>query len=538
MKKTVIPFTQVPQLAKTDIAYATGDPALQSFYTYQPSLEAFDTIIREKEGLSYPRKDLADALERQYAMLPNKAAVQDNIAALRLESTFTVTTAHQPSFLLGPLYFIYKALTAINLAESVQDRSSGKQRIIPIFVLGSEDHDLEELNKANIFGKQLVWEPGDAGPVGSMKVSSAFPALAELKAILGDSPAAGTLYQQVETAYSGEKTFAEATQALLHELLGDMGLVVLNMNNPELKRHFIPIMRQELLEQPSASIINETIDQLNAAGFKTQAAPREINLFYMKPGLRERIVQAGDTFRVLNTELAFSSAEILAELDAHPEHFSPNVVLRPLYQELILPNLAYVGGGGELAYWLERKAQFKHFGLPFPMLVRRHSVLWLDKDAVKKLEKLGFSAPAFFGDTEALVREYIENNSEGALSFAAEISDLRSLYDKLAEKAAIVDPGLEKALLAEAVKAASGLEQWESRLMRAEKQKHEVAIKQLRNLKEKLFPGNGLQERTDNILPLLLKNGDAFLHELKAAFQPFDQGFLVLQADDSATSGR
>ena len=519
-------------MAKTDVAYATGDPALQNFYSYQASLDTFDAIIEEKGRVRYPRKDLADTLARQYAKLPAKALVLNNIAALRLESSFTIVTAHQPCLLLGPLYFIYKALTTINLAEAVQERSAGKHRIIPVYVLGSEDHDLEELNKANLFGKQVVWEPQESGPVGSMKAASTAAALIEVKSILGDSPAAQTLHQRVAAAYSGEKNFAEATQALLHEFLGDMGLVVLNMNNRELKQHFIPVMRQELLEQPSVNIINETIDQLNAAGFKTQAAPREINLFYMKPGLRERIVQEGDAFKVLNTELSFSSTEILAELEAHPEHFSPNVVLRPLFQEIILPNLAYVGGGGELAYWLERKAQFKHFGVLFPMLVRRHSVLWLDKDALKKLEKLGFIAAALFGDTDALVREYIEHHSESTLSFAAERDELRTLYDKLAQKAATVDPTLEKALLAEAVKAASGLEQWESRLLRTEKQKHEVAINQLRNLKEKMFPHNGLQERTDNILPLLLKHGDVFLSELKTAFQPFDQGFLILQPEE------
>jgi bacillithiol biosynthesis cysteine-adding enzyme BshC len=532
MKKTLVPFQQVPQLAKTDVAYATGDVKLEPFVAYPPKLSAFEAVIAAKHGATYPRTDLVQVLQLQYADLHLKQSVVTNIEALRLENTFTVTTAHQPSLFLGPLYFIYKALTTINLAAEIQQQSGGAYQVVPVFVLGSDDHDLEELNKVNLFGKKIVWEPGLTGPVGAMDVATVNPALEELQNILGQSPEAQALYERVSAAYSGGRTFAAATQALLHEFLGDFGLVVLDMNTAVLKRHFIPIMQQELLEQPSASIVNSTITQLNMAGFKTQAAPRDINLFYMKPGLRERIVLEAGVYKVLNTEMVFSTEAILAELAAHPERFSPNVVLRPLYQELVLPNLAYVGGGGELAYWLERKALFAHFGVQYPMLVRRNSVLWLDKDAVKKLEKFGFAMASFFGETEALVREYVEKNAVVDVSLASEIKELHAIYDKIAHKASAIDPTLEKAVRAEEVKAAGGLEQWESRLLRAEKQRHEVTINQLRGLKEKLFPANGLQERSDNILPYLLKYGEVFLTELKSTLNPFDSGFIVLQTEE------
>src|SRR6185436_12759892 len=120
-------------------------------------------------------------------------------------------------------------------------------------------------------------------------------------------------------------------------------------------------------------------------GFKAQAYCRPINLFYMEEGVRERIEPLGDGGYIrVDSKISYTQEEIIAELHSHPERFSPNVILRPLYQEFILPNLAYIGGGGELAYWLERKTQFEHFGVPFPMLVRRNSVLWLDRDANKR----------------------------------------------------------------------------------------------------------------------------------------------------------
>lgn len=531
MHKSILPFSQVPQLSKSDVAYATGDTRLTPFYSYAPDLASFEQILLEKERVEFPRADLVKTLTEQYQSLPKHEKVSRNIEALGKDNTFTIVTAHQPSLFLGPLYFVYKTLTAINLAEVVEARTGGNRRIVPVFVLGSEDHDIEEVNKVNLFGKKIVWQPGEPGPVGSMGTASLAPALDELRSILGESDAARILFERVEKCYRGAQTFAAATQALLNEFFGHLGLVVLNMNDATLKRHFIPIMRDELTAQSAYRIVNETIGQLTELGFKAQAAPREINLFYMMPGLRERIVLENGVYKVLNTELVFSAQEIMAELEAHPERFSPNVVLRPLFQETILPNLAYVGGGGELAYWLERKSLFRHFGVQFPMLVRRHSVLWLDRDAGKKLAKFGFTPAEFFGDTDQLIRNYVEKNAAGEVSLELEINALKKVFEQVAVKAMTIDPSLEKSVLAESVKAVAGLEQWQGRLVRSEKQKHETTLNQLRALKEKLYPANGLQERYDNFLPYVLKYGDGFIGALKEKFVPFDAGFVVLQEE-------
>jgi bacillithiol biosynthesis cysteine-adding enzyme BshC len=532
MHKTLLPYPQIPQLAKTDVAYATGDPRLAVFYAHAPRLESFPKIIAQRAQREYPRADLVEVLRNQYAALPETAQVRANIEALHDVQTFTVTTAHQPSLFLGPLYFIYKALTTINLAEKIQRQVGDAQRILPMFVLGSEDHDIEELNKINLYGKRIAWQPETGGAVGSIAADTLLPALEELRSILGESDAAKALFERVERACLQANTFANATQALLHTFLGHYGLLVLNTNDPMLKRHFVPIAQAELLEQPAFRLVNETTAHLNELGFKTQAAPREINLFYLQPGSRERIVRQPDGgFQVLNSEAAFSETEILAELRAHPERFSPNVVLRPLYQETILPNLAYVGGGGELAYWLERKSLFEHFDVPFPALVRRNSVLWLDRDAQKKLAKFGFSAADFFGDTDGLLRNYVARNAAGEVDLQLEINALGEIFERVAIKATTIDPTLEKAVRAEAAKAAAGLEQWQGRLVRAEKQKHEVTLNQMRALKEKLFPNNGLQERHDNFLPYVLKYGDAFLAALKENLNPFEAGFVILEEE-------
>ncbi|MCY7329739.1 MAG: bacillithiol biosynthesis cysteine-adding enzyme BshC, partial [Saprospiraceae bacterium] len=437
MLKTLLPYGQVPQLAKTDVAYATGDTRLAPFYTYSPRPESFSEVLHDREKMMYPRADLVQVLTEQYQALPKQALVHEHIEALRQATTFTVITAHQPSLLLGPLFFLYKAVTTINLAKIAEQENAGR-RVVPVFVLGSEDHDLEELNSIHLYGKKLTWASTEQGAVGSMHTAGLAEILAELKTILGESEAAQTLFARVERAYTEPLTLVEATRAMLHELFGRYGLVVVDLNDARLKRHFIPVMRAELLEQPAFRLVNSSIEQLNAAGFKTQAAPREINLFYMQPGQRNRITlaapvgSAADTarhYQVLNTEITFTEAEILTELDAHPERISPNVVLRPLMQESILPNLAYVGGGGELAYWLERKALFAHFQVPFPMLLRRNSVLWVDRELGKKLAKLQVTALQLFEDIDTLVRNFVAAHSTAEVHLAEEIAALRQIFD-------------------------------------------------------------------------------------------------------------
>lgn len=530
MHKSLIPFPSVSQLAKTDIAYAAHDPSLRQFYDLEPVLENFVHAISERSKVGTDRELLATVLREQYLNLPETGLVDEQIAALLHPDTFTVATAHQPSLLLGPLYFIYKAITTINLATSVK-QATGKH-IVPIFVLGSEDHDLNELNHIRLYNRELRWNPGLAGPVGVMPASTLQPVLDELKPILGETENARALWSKIESCYTQSATFAEATQALLHAFFGRFGLVVFNMSHPDLKRKFVSIAWDDLSNRTAQRLVNATIEGLTSLGFKGQAVPRDINLFYMLAGSRERIVFEQGRFKVLNTDLEFSSEALKAELENHPERFSPNVVLRPLFQELILPNLAYVGGGGELAYWLERRSLFKHYGLPYPILVRRNSVLWFDKDSIKRLLKFGFAPARYFEETDALVRAFIESQADAEVTLAEEVVDLQRVYRHLAQKAQAIDPTLEKAVLADEVKTIAHFQQWESRLVRAEKQKHEVAISQLRSLKEKLFPGGSLQERHDNFIPYYLKYGDRFFDLLKTSLDPFDAGFVLLEDCD------
>lgn len=522
-----IPFDQVPQLSDRDVAYVNQEEKLRPFFKYSVTLEAFGQIFKDKAKEETDRTTLVNVLKDQYAHLEVHGHVWKNIDRLEEKNTYTVITAHQPSLFTGPLYYIYKIISTINLAKRLNEQYTDYQ-VVPVFITGGEDHDFEEVQNAYIFNKKLTWENEETGSVGAMKTDTLKPVLQELKDLLGTSPNATEIYQIIESAYVDNKVYAAATVQLVNSLFGEEGLVVANMNHPDLKKIFAPIIQEELVKQSSLELVEATGQQLNEAGFKTQATPRDINLFYLRDQIRERIVFHEGNYQVLNTDHIFDESEMIAEVNQHPERFSPNVVMRPLFQEKIFPNLAYIGGGGELAYWLERKSQFAHFGINYPMLIRRNSVLWLDQGMTKKMDKLNLSVKDIFTETESLIKFFLKKSSDEPLHLKPEKASLEDLFNGIAKKIKLIDPTLEATVLAEGAKQQKSLENLEGKLMRAEKQKHEIAVNQIRSLKEKLFFSNGLQERRENFLSFYVKYGRTFFEILKEHLDPLEKGFVVI----------
>jgi bacillithiol biosynthesis cysteine-adding enzyme BshC len=528
MNRSLLPFTKVPQFSGRDVAYATQDERLRPFYKYAPSLEGLRAALDDKAKDNTPRSILVEVLKEQYAALAPSEALQKQIASLESPKTFTVTTAHQPSLFTGPLYYIYKIISAINLARELK-AAYPDYHFVPIFITGGEDHDFEEINHLQLFGNTVQWENDEKGAVGKMSTKTLQPVLEEVKEVLGDSPRAEELYNILKTAVESHEHYADTARHLTHLLFKDHELVILDPSHPKLKQTFAPYIKKEIFEQPSKALVEKTVAELEQVGFSEQAYPREINFFYLGDGFRERIVEEEGRYQVLNQSISWSKEELTNEIEQHPERFSPNVVMRPIYQEHILPNLAYIGGGGELAYWLERKGQFEHFGLNFPVLIRRNSVLFVDKGTKKRLDKLELQVTDLFGDVEALIKEYVKEHTENEISLKAQKEALETIFKEVEEKAGQVDPTLVKAAAAEGARQLNSLEQLEGKLMKAEKQRHDTAVNQMRKLKEKLFPNNGLQERYDNFMMYYLKYGDGFFELLLDALHPLEEGMVILE---------
>jgi bacillithiol biosynthesis cysteine-adding enzyme BshC len=522
-------------------AYIAGAEELKPLYGLPPSQEGFRQMIASSPFPATNRSLVAEVITDQYLQggITPSARVLDNLTALRNENCYTVCTGHQLCLFTGPLYFIYKIISTINLAEALREKHPGSN-FIPVYWLASEDHDFEEVNHVQLFGKKLVWEKGEAMgavetmPAGKISTRSLQPMLEELKRILGDSANATLLNRLLSESYQKGRTLADATRYFTHLLLGEFGLLILDPSDIRLKKLFIPVMSRELEKQENAGKVKEGIAALAELGYEAQVNPRDINLFYMKDDLRARIERTadGEGYHVLNTSLSFTQERLMEELRAHPERFSPNVVLRPLYQQLILPNIAYVGGPGELAYWLEYKTMFELNGIVFPILVPRNFVMWVDGATSAKMDKFGLTVGSLSRNLSEIEKEYMETVRNPESKLDEEVNQLTTLYASILVKAATVDATLKAPAEAELQKALNGVRNLEAKMGKAEKQKQETSLNQLKVLKEKLYPGGSLQERVDNFLPFYLKHGETFLKTLKESLDPFERNLIVFTEKD------
>jgi bacillithiol biosynthesis cysteine-adding enzyme BshC len=296
-----------------------------------------------------------------------------------------------------------------------------------------------------------------------------------------------------------------------------------------LKKALTPVIKNELTQNLAFQLVNRTNETL-AAYYKPQVLAREINLFYLEDGLRERIVEENGVFKVLNADLTFTAEEIKKLVETNPEKFSPNVILRPLYQELVLPNLAYFGGGAEVAYWLQLKSIFENYSVPFPILMLRNSALYINKSNAGKLQKLGLKPEELFEDLNALKKKVSGNMELPEISLEKQQSAIAEILKEIEKLAVAIEPTLEKTVAAEAQKVHNGLQILEKKITKAQETKHETIFKQLSTIKEKLFPENHLQERSDNLLSFYANNPN-FVSDLLAAFDPFNNTFTILEEE-------
>lgn len=527
MQHSLISYDKISQLSQRDRAYIEQDERLSPFIVAWPSIDSFADIIRTKSNQQINRNLIQSVLKEQYTKMSTNKAVEKNIELIHESNTYCVITAHQPSLFTGPLYYIYKICSTINLSRQLNLKYP-KYNIIPVFVSGGEDHDFEEVNHFHLFGKDITWTTNQKGPVGRFSLEGMDKVIEELTELLGNSDKASELKEIVNRISKASTSYKDFVKSLVHELFGDYGLVSISMDHPSLKGEAKDIFRKEMIQQDSYDVINETIKNLTAVGYKPQAEPREINLFYLDDGIRERFVFEDGKYKVLNTEMVFTKEEVLNLIDKHPEKISPNVVMRPLYQELVLPNLAYVGGGGELAYWQERKAQFEHFNIPMPLLIRRNSALFLNASQQKQQDKLGLTIDEVFKPEHALAKLFIANHSDNEVDLKVEKQKITALYADIANKAKAIAAPLEKFVLAEQAKQLKSIDNIEAKLLKEEKQKHDISLSRIGKLKEKLFPGNGLQERHDNFMSMYLQYGSEAIPYLVENLNPLESKFVVI----------
>ena len=527
MPTDCISYQKSGYFTKLMVDYLEEKPELKQLYNRFPKLGNFKQQIEEK-AITFnleKRQILVAELENQYANLEISSLTKENIQSLLISKTFTVTTGHQLNLFTGPLYFLYKIVSTINLCKQLK-KEFPTHNFVPIYWMATEDHDFEEINYFNFNHKKIQWKTESFGPVGRLSTDGLEDVLELFEAELSVGENADYLKKLFQKAYLEHANLADATRYLANELFGNEGLVILDADNQALKKEFVPYAKEELLHQTSFQKVTDTNSLLK--DYTIQVNPREINLFYIEDNLRERIIFENGVYKINATQLKYSESEILDLLEKNPEKFSPNVILRPLYQEVILPNLCYIGGGGEIAYWLELKANFEANKVIFPILLLRNSALLSTQKQNNKADKLNLSWNDLFLNQQELFTQKTKEYSKFTIDFSEQKNHLKNQFENLYKIAEQTDKSFIGAVKAQEAKQIKGLENLEKRLLKAEKRIHTEDLERIIQLQNELFPNQSLQERKTNFSEFYTEHGNQLIKKLLEKLDPLEQNFTII----------
>ena len=514
-----IPYEDTGAFSKLVIDYLNQDEKLKPFIADFPSVEAIKKQIARKEKQNIDREALVEVLEEQYAAL-RISDKQDDIQLLNNEKTFTICTAHQPNIFSGYLYFIYKIIHAIKLAKECNDQIPG-YNFVPIYFIGSEDNDIEEIGEFNFKEKKYRWEPDLMGACGRFSTESLVDIRDEILAQIGESVAEQKLKEQIKQAYDGNKTLSQATQHFVHLILGEHGVLALDADDKRLKQSFKPVIKNELENQSSHKLVSEHNIEL-AKNYKVQVEPRELNLFYMKDNIRERIVKQDNKFNLADSGLEINALELA---DSNPEYFSPNVILRPVYQETILPNVAFIGGGSEIAYWCELKPLFDYHQIEFPILLVRNSISIVYDKLFNKISKLGFKES--FKALESGLKEKSQEDS-AYKRLSEELESIERSYQEALRSAQDISPNLKVSSEAQFTKILKLHDRIKTKYRSHIKRQYEDYESLKIEIEDSLFPSGKLQERYENYLELVCRHKIDIIPVLMKYRQGFGTRYLLL----------
>lgn len=529
MTNLLIPYEKVNQFSHFDHLFAADQNVFKDLIPFNTSIEQIGESIKSKTDQNINRDLLSDMLTDQYKQ--NGIDKKEHlITLLKDKNTFTITTAHQPYLFGGPLYFVFKILSAVKLAAQCR-KAYPDYNFIPVFYIGGEDHDLEESNHTRIFQKDVVWQTDQKGPVGRMMTDDLTSVIELAETILGNSSNAGALVQILKDAYKPGQTINSAITKFIHSLLADYDLLVINADDVRAKESFKQVIEEEITGRKAEALVHEQQEKLKSLGLKPQAFVRPVNFFYLSKYGRNRIEFKDNQYIIVDTNIVFSQEEMINEIKNYPERFSPNVIMRPLYQEFLLPDVAFVGGGGELAYWSDRNLLFQHYNVSYPVLVRRDSMMIIDKGSQKKLEKLQISYEDLFLSNHDLKAKYISGHSENEVDLKGEMQIIQDLIKNIQEKVVPIDPTLKGFVGSETAGFIKSLEIIEGKIKKAAAQKHETELNQLTNIQQKFFPNNGLQERSESFLGYYSQYGQEFFDKIYQASDPLSFTMKIVLLD-------
>ncbi|MFV0159379.1 bacillithiol biosynthesis cysteine-adding enzyme BshC [Empedobacter falsenii] len=513
--------------SKLMLNYINQDESLNDFYNLFPTKENYSKQAKNKLENYKNRAILVEQISKQLNHLELSEKQQRNLKKLAKKNTVTITTGHQLNLFTGPIFFFYKILQVIKACEELNAEQK-EVNFVPMFWMATEDHDFEEINHFKYGDRIIHWEKDFGGPVGRLSTEGLQEVFNSFLKLLPNGKKKTDLHNLIEASYLSNDNLTEATRKLVHLLFKDLGLLMIDGDDKELKKIMIPSFEQELIQSTSFKKVIPQNEKLEQLGYSIQVNPREINLFYINQNnSRERIVEQNGTYFVNNTSIKFSKEEMISDLHQNPEKFSPNVILRPLYQETILPNVAYIGGGGEMAYWLQLKEMFNEFEVDFPLLVLRNSLLIRTEKQYEKQQKLNLSNEDLFSNSLAIAKKQAINSSEIAPKLPELEEELKNIFERLEQLSSLTESSFSDMIQAQRTKQLKGFEKIKKRLVHAEVKKNEDLLKRIEQLLNDLSQQNGLQERVKNFADFDYVNINYFIDFIEDSLQPFEFEFII-----------
>ena len=522
-----IPIDETKLFTKLICDFSHSNPNLNSLLCDFPSLNSVKQSIRTVNNKC--RVDLVSVLKEQYnATSFNDCTtkhVDENIIKILEHNSYTITTGHQLNIFASPLFLIYKIITVLAYARYLNHHIKN-HHCIPCFWMASEDHDFEEINKVKIYNKNFHWDRTDPNrAVGTLPSKSILPILDDIKTILFNTSFGKQLYQLYDNSFNNNVLYSDAMRSLLTCFFHDFGLVIIDGNHKKLKRMFIYDFELEIRKSIVFKSVTKT-NKLIRKQYKPHINALISNIFYLSSSIRDKIQYDGKHYFSHVHQKKWLQKELIEEIREFPENFSPNVFLRTLYQQRIMPNVLYIGGPSEISYWLQLKDVFNQMNIQFPILQLRSFFLILSNKQANFLNKYQLSIDDVFLSTDDKIKKILlKLDKVKSENFNQELDVFLSA---VREKINCIDGFNLSAFGAFEKKIKREVKKIDDKILRTHKLNNKHILEAVHNLDMQLFPNHNPQEKINSFIPFFMKYGHSFFQLLIQESSVFDNKYIIL----------
>ena len=512
------PLSQLNTLSAATKAFVEKNSEIIELLGQSNNFLSIEKAINAKAQFKQENREiLTNELLLQYESIDNvseKTIAQ--IELLRQNNTFTICTGQQLHPFLGPALVFYKIIDTIKTAQHFKTLFPDKN-FVPLFWMAGEDHDFDEVKTVHLYGKKFEWKTDQKGALGRFKTTELGDLIEEIKNNVNLNEKQYQTLEYFKIVYAQSNNFANATAKIINKLFGEYGLIAIDTDKPSLKNLFKAVIKDDVFKQSNFKAFNNFSEKLKGHKFSLQLSARPINFFYLDNQFRERIEQSSNKFNIINSDKSFTTDELNKEIEQYPEKFSPNAVLRPVYQETILPNVAYIGGNAEINYWLQLKEVFEINQISTPFLKLRFSAWIVNKSIQDWLNKNNLNAlDVLEANSDSEIVALFGNNISEFQKYLTEFEVLKTKMVDYAFKEQIPE---SKNFNEKAKEFEKLINKMDNLWLEVQKIKFDKKLQKIKTIKIITLNTKQIQERLLSNLELLFINNDIIgIMEKRAAF--------------------